>query len=1248
MSSGSSTSGSLVSQRFRLVRRLGEGGMGVVYEAVDTERNARVALKTVRTMTAESLARFKREFRAVQDVHHQNLATIGELVTEGDRWFFTMELVEGEDFLAHVCASVAAPSRRSPHSPEPGSVRALGTASTKRIEVAKPFVQSRFDEDRLRAALVQLANGLGALHGAGLVHRDIKPSNIRVTPEGRVVLLDFGLVSAAGAGRDTTDQNVVGTPVYMAPEQAASKPVGPPADWYSVGVLLYEIFTGAPPIEGSPLEVLLKKQQYEPPPPSALASGVPPDLDDLCAALLRFDPEARPTTAQVLRALGAPVDPAAARSHSQTANVPFVGRAPELDMLAEAYRKSRDAAQSVLVHGESGVGKSCLVKRFVDVLSLEVRDLVVLTGRCYEREAVPYKAFDGIVDAITRYLRRLPGSEAAAMLPTKPGPLAQLFPVLRRVPAIASQTRDMAPAVLDPLELRSRAFAGLRDLLTRLSDRRPLVLVIDDLQWAGADSLALLAEVLRPPEAPNMLVVATVRTTRNEGGPRFSVPGAVRTIELDRLSTEQSRELATVLLQRATLGRADAEAIVEEAEGHPLFIDALVRHAMIVQGEALESVHLEEALWSRVKRLEEPMRRLMELLACAGAPIEQDVLVAASDSDRSDFPQQIAFLRVAHLASISGGRGSDTIEPYHDKVRAAVVANLDEATRRECHRRLAIALETSARADAEALATHWQRAGEPARGAKFAVKAAEQASEALAFDRAANLYALALELTPTSDPERRALSSKLGDAFRDAGRGALAAAAYRDAAVGTSGAVALDLRRRAAEQLLRGGHFEEGLVAIAEVLDAIGLRLPSSPLTAVLWLLFWRLFLRIRGLGFRERDPGQVTAHERTTADICRSVADTMSLSDFIVGAAYQGRALSLALRTGDPYRIARALALEIGYVAAGGGPNWRRTQALIERASQLAEQSGRPDAIAWVAGATGLAHMCVGQFAECVDHVTKAREIFVGQCTGVAWEIDTVQALQIQSLMPIGRLTEVAEMTPRYLRDALDRGDLYGAVNMRTGWASMRWLVTDDPEGCLEECKEAMRVWPKRGFHIEHYNALLSTTFPLLYLGRAQEAHDHLSRVWPELARSQLLRVENIAISSRMQRAHAAVAAASMATESAHRSALLARAEADARALLRTRMPYGCVPGNMTLAAVDMARRGRASERTIGLLREAVRTGDACLGLWSTAARHRLGSLLGGEEGKELVNAADTWMTGQGVKRPDKMYAMLAPGFEA
>ena len=203
--------------------------MGVVYEAYDHELQCRVALKTLRQLTPDTLARFKREFRSLQGVHHPNLVRLGELISTGDEWFFTMELVEGDDFLAFV--RPADPRRQSlmQVSPKISSSNRdnLETAPTARfgrnIEAvdAGDAESVRFDDERLRASLRQLGEALAKLHEEGIVHRDVKPSNIRVDENtGRVVLLDFGLVANLDSGASSSDHRVVGTPAYMAPEQA--------------------------------------------------------------------------------------------------------------------------------------------------------------------------------------------------------------------------------------------------------------------------------------------------------------------------------------------------------------------------------------------------------------------------------------------------------------------------------------------------------------------------------------------------------------------------------------------------------------------------------------------------------------------------------------------------------------------------------------------------------------------------------------------------------------------------------------------------------------------------------------------------------------------------------------------------------------------------------------------------------------------------------------------------------------------
>ncbi len=561
---------------------------------------------------------------------------------------------------------------------------------------------------------------------------------------------------------------------------------------------------------------------------------------------------------------------------------------------------------------------------------------VVLAGRCYQRESVPYKAIDPLVDSLSQFLKSLPPAIMEALLPHDVLALARVFPVLRQVDAVASARRAVLD-IPDSQELRRRAFGALRELLVRLADRRPVVLVIDDLQWGDADSAFLLTELLRPPDPPAVLVIGCYRADEVESSPllRALLPlreGVREVLEnrelpIGELSAPEARDLALAVLGGGEpAARSRAEGIAAESGGNPFFIQELARFSESTTEVGSRTagrgaaVSLDAAIGRRISRLPDPARRLLTVLAVAGQPLDPDLAARAAALD-GPAEAPLAALYAAHLARTRTRTGSsrEEIEPYHDRIREVVLARLGPEELRAEHGRLAAALVSSGHADPEVLAAHYENAGDTERAAEYALVAATKADEALAFDRAARLYRVVLALKPDGDGARRALAIRLGDALANAGRGAEAAQWYLDAVSGATAAESVELHRRAAQQLLTSGHVDEGVRVMRAVLATLGMRLPESSRAVVLSLLVGRARLALRGLRFRERDETRIPPRELLRIDACWSVAVGLGQVDMVRGADFQARHLLLALRAGEPYRVARALALETGYSATAG-----------------------------------------------------------------------------------------------------------------------------------------------------------------------------------------------------------------------------------------------------------------------------------------------------------------------------------------
>jgi tetratricopeptide (TPR) repeat protein len=1228
-----------------------------VYEAFDRQRHLPVALKTLRHVDADALYRFKQEFRSLTDVAHPNLVTLYELLSEGDEWFFTMELVHGVPFNEYVrWNTTIAPARPT---------EAVGDAVTHTVRIPAGGLSPQaathlpiggiLDVARLRQALAQVAEAVCAIHEAGILHRDIKPSNVLITSEGRAVLLDFGLVSEVRPASAVRESRIAGTPAYMSPEQISGRVAAAATDWYSFGVMLYEALVGELPFKSDDPDVFTDARHHHLRPPIDRDSSVPADLSELCVDLLMDDPDARPSGAEILRRVSGAAPPgrvAASIVPPGRTDTPFIGREPQLAALRAALDDSR-AGKTVIafVRGRSGMGKTALVQRFLDEARETMPAPVVLTGRCYERESVPFKALDSLVDAFSVHLEGLPRDQVS---PPDVSALARLFPVLREVAAPDESTG--ATPITDSQELRRRAFAAFRALMSALADRGPLVLFIDDLQWGDLDSGALLADLVRPPYAPRLLLVGAYRSEEAETSaflqtvvPALGQAADTRDVDVGELTQDESIRLALAITRgQNTRAVARARAIAAESGGSPFFIDGLARYA----DEGGGAVRLEQVIDARVSQLPYAARHLLELAAIAGQPLDLWVATAASTVE-GDQAQMLRLLQARRLARTRGTE-YPALEIYHDRIRESVAAHIPPDIARLYHQRLAETWEASGRGDPEVVATHYEAAGQADRAVYFAALAALGAEDALAFDRAARLYRWLIDLRgrlslqgplPPGPPEEtRRLQTKLGHALANAGRGDQAAHAFLSAAAaGASPDEAADLERRAAEQLLRMGKIDEGLAVLRTVLGRVGLKIDRTPAAALLSIAGHRALIGLRGLRFRDRPAGDVPPGILRRLDACWTAAVGLSMVDTVRGTAFQQRNLLLALRAGEPHRAALALAMQIPNTSfAGGARRLRRTERLGQDIIRLAERLDHPHALGLAIMNVGIAYRLHGRYRQSLEHIERGAAIIRERCTGVAWELEGGRIMTLENLLWLGRWKDMFASLPEFLQEAEARGDVYGETYMRVRILPMRWLAQDRPDEARGEAARAIARWSAQGFHLQHYNALFSQVDADLYAGDGAGGCDRLARGGRDLRRSMLMRLQAVRIEFFFLRARATLIAALQ--DQSSRPRLLRLATSDAAHLDRTRAPWAAGMACVIRAGIaSMRGQSRAAEK---LLADGERHLDASdLSHVAAACRRRRGELMGGRAGHTLVAAADRWMVEQQVLNPERMANLLAPG---
>jgi tetratricopeptide (TPR) repeat protein len=644
---------------------------------------------------------------------------------------------------------------------------------------------------------------------------------------------------------------------------------------------------------------------------------------------------------------------------------------------------------------------------------------------------------------------------------------------------------------------------------------------------------------------------------------------------------------------------------------------------------------------ARVERLSLGARRLLEATALVGQPLSVQVALDATLAAHTDLDA----LLDAHLVRESESLGQELVECYHDRIRETVVASLSSEATREHYARLAPALARDLAQDPELVSRCWQGAGQRAEAARYAILAAERADLAMAFDHAAALYQKGLDLgAPAAD--ETALIVRLGHALENGGRGTEAAAMYRRAAERFSGDASTELSRRAAEQLLVTGRVEEGTALLRDVCSELDVFFPRGPGSALLSLAWTGLRVRARDLDAELPDERRVSEHDALRLRTARTVVT--GLIGYLPAhvASVAGRYLLTALDKGDLTERVRSIGFN-AYVYSHIDPKSPRSRDLLRRMDELAEASGRAEL-------RGFASLMKGTSAYHFDLCRDARRHFEAAlcalrgCSGVTWEIDAACVYDQMSAIYCGDHAEIARSAPALVDEALRRGRVWTGA-MLSGFAGMpAWLAEGGGPSYRRQLAEVARHWqPSQEPRWPDYVLLMGEALVSIFEGQPHLGFDLLDRRRATYMRYMLTRGAGKG-SMGFATHHGRCAASALGTLGrghAGRARWTRVLEQSSAAL--TKNPSTKAQGMASMLAAALAVQRGDTESGVALLRRALDAFErAETRMFVAAVRRRLGEMVGGDEGRELISRGDEVMLQQGVKDLDAETELSCPGF--
>ncbi|MEE9593024.1 MAG: protein kinase, partial [Thermoplasmata archaeon] len=782
-----------------ILDKLGEGGRGVVYKALDTVLDRVVAIKLLKAegLDEEAFTRFGREAQAAARLTHANIVATYDLGQEDGRPFLVMEYIDG--------------------------------ASLQRFLERGP--EGRLDLSTLLRLARDICGALEDAHSHSVLHRDIKPENVIVTKDGTAKLMDFGLALALDKPRVTPSGTMVGTPAYMSPENALGKASDARSDLYSLGAVLYEMATGHPPFsQDDSLKVIYSHIHDTPVLPSRINSDVVSGLEDVILRLLEKDPAGRYQSASdVLLALQEVQESLAGRWEEAGAELapeetPAARRAPtpesrralaliDRETELEAVRGFVDRAirgdgSVVFLSGEAGVGKTRLGEEVKAYATL--RGTRWLQGRCFEREgSAPYTPW---IEMLREFVREAPRQLLYKVSGSYAAELAKL------VPEVVEKVGPAPPVALGhPEQERLRLFEAVTQLCLNLSREAPLVLFLDDLNWADPPSLELLHYVARRVPGNFFMILGAYRDIEvAEDSPlsqllfNLNRERFLHQISLPRFDPAHVARMITETFGDEEVSAEFRDLVYEKTGGNPFFVEEVLR-SLVEEGvmyktedrwdrRPISEIRIPSSVRTvvrqRLNRLDDDCNQVLALASVIGKEFPFGVLQQVSGLDEDRLLTLLeAALRARLIEEKPLAPGRSVFLFSDSQVRDVLYDGLSLIRRRRHHLKVAHALEKASKGEedrqAAVLAYHYVRGDDVEKALDYSVRAGERASKVYAHEEAIRNLSVALELMEEEgDPTLHVQileqlgdeSSYLGDADAALGYWTKAAGIYEDLA----------------------------------------------------------------------------------------------------------------------------------------------------------------------------------------------------------------------------------------------------------------------------------------------------------------------------------------------------------------------------------------------------------------------------------------------------------------------------------